>query len=60
MSENTIKFIQYCGDDKLEMIISNRHTWTDLSDEYLKFLTGCGYSVTARDLADYFSEMAGD
>ncbi len=33
-------------------------TWTNVMDNFVTFLKGCGFSITDEQLADYFAESA--
>ena len=57
---NKILFIKDDEDGQVMLTISTGVTWPELSETYLQFLQGCGYHVTAADLAEYYAELSGD
>jgi hypothetical protein len=57
---NTVRFIKDDEDEQLMMTMRTGVTWSELSEKYLHFLKGCGYQVTAADLAEYYTTLSGD
>lgn len=53
-------FIRLGKDGSNELKInSDDITWSNLSEEFFRFLQGSGYQLTRRDLAAYWAESAG-
>lgn len=54
-----IVLLKMDGDDQVEVRTSGDQTWMDLTDRFIQFMQGCGYSVTGGDVATYLAETYG-
>lgn len=48
-----IVFLRMDGEDQVELKMSGDLTWMDVTDRFVQFLQGCGYFVTADEVAGY-------
>jgi len=54
-----IMFIKMDDDgEAIEIKVDGDKTWDQLTEDFIRFLKGCGYQITHDDIADYLQEQS--